>query len=1388
LTDAEPETAAAEGRPAPPRRRGPPRSLAAIVVIVAIVALAGAVLRFGALTPWGLRVIEAELDSFNIGAYGRLHVEGLEGDVWRDFSVRRLTMSDVHGTWLDARGVRVRWDWPRLFSRQLWFDEVDAVKLTLLRRPTPKATGGGGSPGVSLHLGKLAARTELMPAFSDRYGLYDVTGALELRRQGGLAGRLDALSLTHAGDAAHAVFDLGRDKTVALSLTAREADGGAIAGSFGLAANQPFSIEAHASGTTSQGQYTITSRSGALTPIEGAGAWTPRGGEAHGRITLAASRFLTGYQGMLGPQAAFEITGARAADGFEAIALTANSENVDLTARGEADLGRRASGPKGLAVTIFARQAQRILHWPAMGAGRFAGTFATQPGGWKLAGPVTIEAPNGLGYRLAQASGPAELDWRNGEMTLKAALDGAGGQGSGLVAALLGGRPHAASEIAWLPGGHVLVRSLTLEGPGLKVTGTGDRGLLGGLSFKGQASFSNFAAAKVGAKGLMTTSWTATQGGEAPWTFGFDATAKGLATTYAELDRLLGAAPTLKGQAVWDGHAFQISQANLTGAAASATGSGSIGGDGALAFKLGWRATGPFEVGPLEIAGAADGAGDLSGTLVNPRADLSANIASIDLPQLRLTAAHATLSFLKGPSDTNGAFALTASSPYGPAHIDTGFRFVADGVELSGLNADAGGAHAAGSVALHRGAPSSADLAVSVGPGAFLVRGEASGRLSIVQAAGGPRASVRLAATGALTRIGDFIVQKGALTADGPLGALPYQLQATGFTPHGSWRASGGGTIDGTPGQYGATFSGDGRLRNADFKTLQPAVLKLGRAGSSLSLLAEVGGGRAQIDARQGAGALYAKAELSNVSLGLLDQDFTGRFDANLDLHGQGGGLAGSMQAKLAGAGERGATGQPTLDGLVNASLAGGALTIDTQLGNTQGLTSHIHVVAPVEASAAPFRITPVRTAPISGEFTADGEVRPLWDLLMGGERSLAGEVHVRGTLGGNLADPQAKGDATIAKGQFVDAETGLKLTDVALTAHLDQDAVDVSQFTGRDGATGQLSGAGRINLQRGGTSNFRLDLIKFRLLDNDIATATASGQATISRSADGAVKLTGALTIDRADVAANPPIPSGVTPMDVVEINRTPGTGGRLRAEDTHAPAVSLDVTLKAAKGVFLKGRGLNVELSLDSHVTGDTAAPRLTGTARVVRGDYDFAGKRFEFDNRSVVYLATAAEDIRLDLTATRDDPSLTAVIRIEGTAAKPKITLTSTPVLPNDEVLSQVLFGASASQLSPLDAAELASAMTAMAGGSGFDVVGNLRAFAHLDRLALGGVGTTGMTVSGGKYITDRVYLEVTGGTSGPSGAVEWRVQKNLSIVSKIAGAGGDSQVSVRWKKDY
>jgi translocation and assembly module TamB len=196
------------------------------------------------------------------------------------------------------------------------------------------------------------------------------------------------------------------------------------------------------------------------------------------------------------------------------------------------------------------------------------------------------------------------------------------------------------------------------------------------------------------------------------------------------------------------------------------------------------------------------------------------------------------------------------------------------------------------------------------------------------------------------------------------------------------------------------------------------------------------------------------------------------------------------------------------------------------------------------------------------------------------------------------------------------------------------------------------------------------------------------------------------------------------------------------------------------------------------------------------VVTGSYDFAGKRFDVESSGLVRLGPTADQIRLSLTAAWSDPTLNAIVRVQGTAAKPEITLTSSPVLPQDEILSRVLFGVSASQLSAAQGAELASALASLSGGGGFDVIGNLRQFVRLDRLALGGTPATGTTISGGKYVTKDIYLELTGGgRNGSAASVEWRIRKNLSLVSRYGAAldtryegDTDASLSIRFRKDF
>ncbi len=1066
-------------------------------------------------------------------------------------------------------------------------------------------------------------------------------------------------------------------------------------------------------------------------------------------------------------------------------------ENLALNAVGQADVGRALTGPRGIAIRAHIADTTQILSFPKTGPAEATAVLGGDAKHWVLSGAASAANVSGLEFSISKLSGPFRLEKRGGDLTIQASAAGEGGAGRGLVAALLGARPNGAAALTVFANGRLLMRDLALNGAGLKVKATGERGLLGGLSFRGAATLSNLAFAHAGAKGLIAASWTANQGSERdPWTFTIDAHGAGLAAGLGEVDRLLGPSPHLTARATLGDGKVTVASSDLQGAAGSVSATGAIGPASALGLKLAWRAQGPFALGPVEIDGAAKGTGDITGALLTPRADILADFSKVDLPALPLRDAHLALTFAVGPDGSDGRVGLTAKTDYGPARANGDFRFARAGVDLSNLSIHAGGLSAEGGLALRDGEPSSADFTLGVAPGAFLAEGRLEGAVRLAGVAGASHATLAVSAQDAVLPGSSIKARTFKLTAEGPLSRLPYRVNAAGIAASGPWRIAGDGVFMDQHGARNVTFAGTGHLRRADLRTVTPVEARF--SGDDLSAQADlaIGAGRADIRYANHSGALTASADVTGLGLGLLDPDLIGQVNGTVALAGRGDHLTGDMKAQLVGAGGRDLKGSPPANGVVTARLASGAVHIDAEFANSQGLKATADVALPAESSAAPFRIALNTRKPISGRFAVDGELKPLFALLMGGSQSLSGRVVASGSLAGTLADPRALGTAALDNGRFQDSDTGLKLNDITLRATMVDNAVDVGTFSATDGGRGTVNGSGRASLARDGASSFSVDLKGFRLIDNDLAQATASGRVTVNRAANGKVQLAGAVIVDRAQISPNPPVATGVVPMDVVEIHKPDMTDERFAAAPppTRDAPLGLDVSVKAPNGIFVKGRGLNLELSLDAHVGGTTEAPLLTGAARVVRGDYDFAGQRFQFDDRGVIYLGSTAESIRLNLTATRDDPALTAVIKIGGTAAKPNITLSSTPVLPQDEILSQVLFGASAAQLSGLQAAQLASALAGLSGGGGFDLIGGLRSFAHLDRLSIGGTTATGTTISGGKYITDRIYLELTGGTrEGQQASLEWRVKKHFSLVSKL-GTQGDSQVAIRWRKDY
>jgi translocation and assembly module TamB len=214
--------------------------------------------------------------------------------------------------------------------------------------------------------------------------------------------------------------------------------------------------------------------------------------------------------------------------------------------------------------------------------------------------------------------------------------------------------------------------------------------------------------------------------------------------------------------------------------------------------------------------------------------------------------------------------------------------------------------------------------------------------------------------------------------------------------------------------------------------------------------------------------------------------------------------------------------------------------------------------------------------------------------------------------------------------------------------------------------------------------------------------------------------------------------------------------------------------------------------EWAMNVNIGGLVTAPALDGSATLVRGDYDFAGRRFELREGRLRFNGGAPINPTLDIRAVADVSDLSATITVTGTSLKPIVAFTSVPTLPQDELLARILFGTSITNLSAPEALQLASAVAAFqGGGGGLDPINAVRKATGLSRLRILPADTvTGQktSIGAGKYLTNRIYVElITDGQGYSATRVEYQITRWLALLSSVSTIGRQS-LNARVSKDY
>jgi hypothetical protein len=199
-----------------------------------------------------------------------------------------------------------------------------------------------------------------------------------------------------------------------------------------------------------------------------------------------------------------------------------------------------------------------------------------------------------------------------------------------------------------------------------------------------------------------------------------------------------------------------------------------------------------------------------------------------------------------------------------------------------------------------------------------------------------------------------------------------------------------------------------------------------------------------------------------------------------------------------------------------------------------------------------------------------------------------------------------------------------------------------------------------------------------------------------------------------------------------------------------------------------------------------GTTASVQPSGAFSLIRGRLDILGRRLTLSEASLALEGNFVPMVAV--AASTQSDGITSFVRIDGPATEPVVSFTSTPQLPEEEVLARLLFGLGIENLSALQAAQLASAVATLAGRGGVGIINRLRTGFGLDDLDVQTDSDGAATVRAGKYLSENVYSEVQVDGQGQS-----QINLNLDLSPSVtvrgsAGSAGDTGLGIFFEKDY
>jgi translocation and assembly module TamB len=1338
-----------------------------IVLGTGLVLLAG--LRIAAGSAPGRWALDAALDGRSIAGH-TLAIDGIRGDPLSRFRIDRITFADNEGIWLTAEDITVDWRSRSAVFPPYHVERITVAHVTMHRPPASpaRAVNSGGTPELPpLFLGEMnIAELALADGVLGQPARLRVEAAANVLADGRASGRFDLVRLDTPGDRLSAEFSL-TGETVTGQLQANGQPDGPLANLLRLP-DREIHADGQVAGDRQSGTGDIVLAANGETVARVQAQWTPVGWLAEGSAGLDRWDLLPEAYRNLAAQADFRAEGPRdPAPQLGRIRVHAAGGWIEAEPAGDTAWAVDAYAEADTIVALSRGEvAATGAHW--------SGQAARSDGTWQLDGQVDA---SGLATGLVtarRASGPVSLSRSNGIVRIETSLVLENAQTRRLpIDALLAERTGLAFDGSWLGRERILqVDRLAIDSGHAHLDATG-RYPFGdpGPEITAEIAITDVSRLTGLASGPVRGSIAIAAQDVADVTL--DARDAHWNTTASDLlSGLSGQARLARTQSGW-----RLADVSARSNGLDLSASGQLDGDD-WSLEGDLAVSGRIPVEMLEIDSAlatafrAESSGDRIVLRTATTSDtFAAGPLQVSNPRLAVETVWA-----------DGALAadwlLEASRNAKPVRLSGTAAWTPGSWNIDLDDGRLSPFALSGSAASNDGRLDAA-LAVALGD-----RAEATLRLSAP--AGAPlngTLEARFHLTGHAFPGGH--VNDAQLILAGPLRELEVALSADGrlrspfdVTAQGRLALPEAGGLD-------LTLRPAGRWSIHDVVAPEPARLTVANGQARLDAAIVLGEGRVDL--------IYddtGAAPTIDLAIDTLPVSAIGDIAA---LPPAAGTLSGNATLRR---GDESWQGNATLSAndLVSLSVDDMApLTLDTDLALTpqearletrlsgRGLTASGWLTRD-GATRTLTRLAGADGSAISGRLDASGALAPIAALVLPSETVLhAGEVDAEVDLGGVRGSPVLAGQVRVGDGHLTAAAIGSTIRQIDLTARFDDNGIDLTSFSATDGRDGRVSGSGQLRLPtEGARGEARFQFERFLAVHRPDLTAQGTGHVELTLDGRGLL-VAGQARIDQ--VRASPTLngAASIPEIDVREVNLPKN---RTAYSRTILP-VRLDYGIEAERNIYVTSRSFSSEWGADLRVTGPTGKPNLAGTANLAGGTAFVLNRRFSLDDGEVRFDGTPA-DARIDLTASHARTGFSATANIAGPVRSPTVTLSSEPALPEDEILSRLLFDESVSELGAFEAAQLAAQLS---GQSLLGVVGQLRDLAGIDRLDVSTDAAGNLAVTGGRRFGESVYVEVgsTGVSALSQALVEWQLTPDLSVLSRLS-ADTDAEIAIRWRRDY